>query len=165
MNTVTYRTATAAAALLSVALLTAGCSSSKGGGYGAGGAVTSSNGSTAASSSTAGGRYGSAPSSSASKGGAAAVGTAVTANEQEFSITLSAKTFKAGAYTFTVHNAGKYPHNLTIQGPGVDKAASPTTPGGGTGTVSVTLTKGSYELWCSVDSHKDKGMDMTITVT
>ncbi len=89
----------------------------------------------------------------------------MTANEQDFSITLSTKTFKAGAYTFTVHNAGKYPHNLTIQGPGADKAASPTTPGGGTGTVSVTLTKGSYELWCSVDSHKDKGMDMTITVT
>jgi uncharacterized cupredoxin-like copper-binding protein len=159
MKTLNYRTASATAAFISVALLAAGCSSSKGGGGGA-----SSSSATSATSSAAG--AGAATSSSeASQGGAVAAGTAVTATEQEFSITLSAKTFKAGAYTFTVHNAGKYPHNLTIEGPGVDKKTSPTMPGGGTGTLAVTLAKGSYELWCSVDSHKDKGMDMKITVT
>jgi uncharacterized cupredoxin-like copper-binding protein len=143
-----------------VGILAAGCSSSSPGS----GATTAAAGvaATSSTSAPAGGYYhASKPSTSA----AATVGTPVAATEQEFSIALSTKTFAAGAYTFTVHNAGKYPHNLTIEGPGVDKVASPTEPGGGTGTVSVTLQKGSYELWCSVDSHKDKGMDLTITVT
>jgi hypothetical protein len=81
-----------------------------------------------------------ATASSASGGGG---GTTVAATETEFSITLSRSTFAAGAYTFQVKNAGKIPHNLTIVGPGVSQAASPTLPGGGSGSVSVTLQKGS----------------------
>jgi uncharacterized cupredoxin-like copper-binding protein len=158
MRTLNYRTASATAAFISVALLAAGCSASKGGGGASSSSATSAT-------SSAAGAGGTTSSSSVSQGGGVAAVTAVTATEQEFSITLSAKTFKAGAYTFTVHNAGKYPHNLTIEGPGVDKKTSPTMPGGGTGTLAVTLAKGTYELWCSVDSHKDKGMDMKINVT
>jgi plastocyanin len=74
-------------------------------------------------------------------------------------------TFTAGTYTFTVHNTGQFPHNLTVDGPGVQDKASPTMGGGGTGTVTVTLQKGSYELYCSVDGHKGQGMDMHIQVT
>lgn len=106
-----------------------------------------------------------AASSSSASGSAAKAGSSVNATEAEFSIALSATKFKAGTYTFTVHNAGKFPHNLTIEGPGVDKLASSTVAGGGTAKVTVTLQKGSYELWCSVDSHKDKGMDMHIGVS
>jgi uncharacterized cupredoxin-like copper-binding protein len=159
----TYKTASAAAVFIPVVLLAAGCSSSSTGGGGGGlyGGGGSTNSTPASASSAAAGGAGSASSQS----GAVKAGTAVTATEQEFSITLSAKTFKAGAYTFNVHNAGKYSHNLTIEGPGVDKQASPTMPGGGSSALTVTLQKGSYELWCSVDSHKDKGMDMHIEVT
>lgn len=149
-------TASASALALSAVLLAAGCSSSGGGGGG-------------------GGAYGGAPRTTSTAASQAATtaaastpvaaGRPVTATEQEFSIVLSAKAFTAGTYTFAVKNAGKFPHNLTIEGPGVDRKASPTVPAGGSGTVTVTFTKGSYELWCSVDSHKDKGMDMTITVT
>ncbi len=95
---------------------------------------------------------------------AAPVGTSVGVIEKEFSITLDKKSFTAGTYTFAVKNQGSFPHNLTIEGPGVDKKKSPTMPGGQSGSVTVALQKGSYELWCSVDSHKDKGMDMKITV-
>ena len=107
---------------------------------------------------------GAAPPSSAAPPSAAPVGTSVGVIEKEFSITLDKKTFTAGNYTFTVKNQGSFPHNLTIKGPGVDKKQSPTMPGGQSGSVTVALQKGSYELWCSVDSHKDKGMDMKITV-
>jgi uncharacterized cupredoxin-like copper-binding protein len=151
-------TTTTAAVLFSVTLLAAGCSSSKSSGANSGSAGGTSATSSAATS-AAGGTTSSAGASSS------AAGTAVTATEQEFSITLSSRTFTAGAYTFTVHNAGKYPHNLSIEGPGVDKKTSPTMPGGGTGTLAVKFQKGTYELWCSVDSHKDKGMDIKITVT
>ena len=169
MIRLTYKKATAAAAFIPIALLAAGCSSGSGGGgaYGGGGATSSSAAPTSAASSSAasssvagGGRYGSTAGSSGQ-----ARGTAVTATEQEFSIALSAKTFKAGTYTFTIHNTGKFSHNLTIEGPGVDKQASPIVNSGATGTLTVALQKGSYELWCAVDGHKDRGMDLTIMVS
>jgi uncharacterized cupredoxin-like copper-binding protein len=111
-----------------------------------------------------GGSAGSTSSSGASTTPAAS-GTAVTATETEFSIALSQQTFAAGTYTFTVQNSGNAPHNLTIKGPGADNQASPTLQGGQSGTVTVTLQAGSYELYCSVDGHKAQGMDMTITVS
>jgi uncharacterized cupredoxin-like copper-binding protein len=103
------------------------------------------------------GSSGSAGSASPGQSSAAGPTTTVTATETEFKIALSQSSFKPGMYTFKVVNHGKFPHNLTVQGPGVNTAGSPTLPGGGSGEVTVTLQAGSYELWCSVDSHKDKG--------
>ena len=157
MRQLNHRTTSTAAALVGAALLAGGCASSRSGG----GTAATAESTTSHASIPAGGRY-------ANGGGrpAATPATAhsVTATERDFSITLSRTTFTPGTYTFTVHNLGRYAHNLTIEGPAVDKVASPTTPGGGSASVTVTLQRGSYELWCSVDSHKDKGMDLTITV-
>jgi len=36
--------------------------------------------------------------------------------------------------------------------------------GGQSGSLTVTLQKGTYQLWCGVPGHKDKGMVTTITV-
>jgi hypothetical protein len=33
------------------------------------------------------------------------------------------------------------------------------------GELTITLQKGSNEFYCSVDGHKDKGMDVTVQVT
>jgi uncharacterized cupredoxin-like copper-binding protein len=134
------RAISASAMVLAVAFL-AGCSSSGGGG----GAGTTS--------------------ASAGSGSSTVVtGTEVTATEKEYSISLSTQTFTAGTYAFTVHNTGQTAHNLTIKGPGVDNQATSTIQPGETATLAVTLQKGSYELWCSVDAHKDQGMDLHITV-
>ena len=103
------------------------------------------------------------PSESTSSG--PSQGTEVTAVEKEFSITLTPDTFSPGTYTFNVENQGNFDHNLTIEGPGVDSEASPTIASGETAQLTVTLQKGSYELWCSVDSHKEEGMDITIDVS
>jgi uncharacterized cupredoxin-like copper-binding protein len=129
---------------------------------GCGSGSTSTSG--AAVSPTVVGRYGAAGSSGAA-GSASPGATMVTVAETEFSITLPHKTLNVGAYTFQVSNQGKFPHNLTIEGPGVDRAATPRLQPGQSGALTVTLTTGTYELWCSVDSHKDQGMDLTITVT
>ena len=94
----------------------------------------------------------------------AAVGTRVGVTEKEFSITLSQASFSPASYTFTIQNKGSFSHNLTIQGPGVDTKTSPTLSPGQSGMLTVALQKGSYELWCSVPGHKDKGMDLTIKV-
>jgi len=94
----------------------------------------------------------------------APVGTSVGVVEKEFSITLDKATFNPGDYTFVIQNQGSFPHNLTIEGPGVDSKASPTLGAGESGSLTVALQKGSYELSCSVPGHKDKGMDIKITV-
>jgi uncharacterized cupredoxin-like copper-binding protein len=105
------------------------------------------------------------PAASSGASSSSGAGTAVTATETEFAIVLSQSALKAGTYTFHVKNNGKLSHNLVIKGPGVGSVASPTEPGGGSATVTATLTAGTYELWCGVPGHKDKGMDTHITVT
>ena len=110
--------------------------------------------------SSGGGQATSVPSPAA----APVVGTAVRVIEKEFSITLPTTTMSPGTYTFRVSNQGTVSHNLTVAGPGVATKASPTIAPGQSGDVTVTLQKGSYELWCSVDHHKDQGMDLTVKV-
>jgi len=94
----------------------------------------------------------------------ASASTVVTATETDFAIALSQSTFHPGAYTFTVVNQGQAPHNLAIQGPGIPQVVSQTVQNGATTKLTVQLQGGSYELWCAVDAHKDKGMDLTIAV-
>jgi uncharacterized cupredoxin-like copper-binding protein len=104
----------------------------------------------------------------ATTGGAnppAANGTKVAVTEKDFSITMSLKAFHPGAYTFEITNSGPASHNLNVMGPGVDSQVSPTLAAGSTGSLTVTLQKGSYEFWCSVDSHRNEGMDMTVQVS
>ena len=96
---------------------------------------------------------------------AAAPGTAMTVTESEFTITLPSKTLSAGTYTFKVTNKGKFAHNLTVDGAGVQDKATPTLAPGSTGDLTVSLQKGSYEFYCSVDGHKEMGMDVTVQVT
>ncbi len=94
-----------------------------------------------------------------------AAGTQVTATETEYSITLSRTAFTPGVYTFDVANHGVMPHNLNITGPGVAQQSSATVQAGGTGQLTATLQTGTYELWCSIDGHKDLGMDLKIQVS
>jgi plastocyanin len=95
---------------------------------------------------------------------AATEGTVVTVTEKEFSISLSQTTFTPGTYTFVVNDEGEAGHNLNVEGPGVTGAATSDISAGGTASLTVTLQSGTYELWCSIGSHKASGMDMTITV-
>jgi uncharacterized cupredoxin-like copper-binding protein len=96
---------------------------------------------------------------------AAAPGTAMTVTESEFTITLPSKSLSAGTYTFKVTNKGKFAHDLVVDGPGVQDKTSAIVAPGSTGDLTVTLQKGSYEFYCSVDGHKDMGMDVTVQVT
>jgi plastocyanin len=93
-----------------------------------------------------------------------AEGTNVAVIEKEFAITLSQTSFSPGTYTFTIQNQGSFPHDLIIEGPGVDKKKSAQMAGGESGSLTVDLQAGTYELWCGVDAHKAKGMALKITV-
>jgi uncharacterized cupredoxin-like copper-binding protein len=103
-------------------------------------------------------------SSAATLTDAPAVGKVVNVVEKEFSITMPKAAMVPGTYTFQVSNQGTISHNLTVSGPGVSTTGSSTISPGQFADLTVTLQRGSYEFWCSVDSHKDQGMDLTVKV-
>jgi uncharacterized cupredoxin-like copper-binding protein len=141
-------------AAAAVALTAAGCSSS---------------GSSAAASPSAAPSSAASPSadpSSAAASPAAGGTTTVTAAETEFHIALSKKSFSPGTYKFTAVDKGHLQHNLVINGPGVNQAktAGLLSPGQ-SASVTVTLSKGSYDIFCGVPGHKAQGMNVNITVS
>lgn len=71
---------------------------------------------------------------------------------------------KSGAVTVKMSNPSSLPHGIAVEGNGVDKDGE-TVMQGGTSTVSVNLKPGKYEFYCPVDSHKQAGMEGTLTVT
>lgn len=90
----------------------------------------------------------------------------MTAIETEFHIALPAKSFSPGTYKFTAVDKGHLQHNLVINGPGVNqvKTAGLLSPGQ-SASVTVTLHKGSYDIYCGVPGHKAEGMNVNITVS
>jgi uncharacterized cupredoxin-like copper-binding protein len=89
----------------------------------------------------------------------------VSVGESEWKIDLPSTSLSAGSYTFDVKNDGHIPHDLTINGPGVDNKKTPLINPGKTAQLSVDLKSGSYDFYCSVPGHKAAGMDVKVTVS
>ncbi len=98
-------------------------------------------------------------STTASGGG----GQTVKIGETEYKLDPSDATVKAGSVTFDVTNDGTITHNLQIEGNGVEETTDSLAPGD-TGQLAVDLKPGSYEMYCTIDGHKDLGMEGTVTV-
>ena len=88
----------------------------------------------------------------------------VVAKETEFKIALPKGAVHAGQVSFDVQNDGKIPHDLVVQGNGVDEK-TPLLDAGQSKTLSVDLKPGTYDLYCSVPGHKEAGMDVKLTVS
>ena len=99
-------------------------------------------------------------STTASSGGSSGP---VAVSETEYKIDPSDPTVKAGKVTFDVTNDGSVTHNMVISGNGVEETTDDLSPGS-KGTVTADLKPGTYEIFCSIDGHKDLGMDGTVTV-
>lgn len=80
----------------------------------------------------------------------------VTATDFVFTpASLSVK--KGDKVKMVLQNDGKYPHNLIIDELGV---ASKTIKAGESDSVEVTVSKtGTFAMYCSVDAHRQKGME------
>jgi plastocyanin len=143
------RLAVAGAVLGGVAVLTAACGSS--------GGSTPSGGSSGAA----------APTTTASSGQAAgsSTGSQVTATLTEYKIALSTSSFAPGTYTFVTKNAGQVGHALEINGPGVSGQKTGALDPGASANLTVTLSAGTYDIFCPVPGHKALGMDTMITVS
>jgi plastocyanin len=70
---------------------------------------------------------------------------------------------KAGAVTIQMSNPSSIQHGISIEGNGVD-AEGNVVGNGGTATVSANLKPGTYTFYCPVDSHRQQGMQGTLTV-
>jgi uncharacterized cupredoxin-like copper-binding protein len=71
---------------------------------------------------------------------------------------------KPGTYTFVLTNNGTLEHALEVEGQGVEEELEPVTPGS-SGQLTITFSKtGTYEFYCPIDGHRDKGMEGTLTI-
>ena len=97
------------------------------------------------------------------------VGTVFQVQEKEFRIVLPAaarKTLQPGTYAFAVHNGGKLAHDLAVQAKSSGKVAkTKLIQPGGDATLTVTLTKGLYDVFCTVPGHRQAGMEARLTVS
>lgn len=88
----------------------------------------------------------------------------VTAIESEYKIVLSTSALKPGSSTFVTVNKGTIGHALAINGPGVASKQTSTISPGASQTLTVTLSKGTYDVYCPISGHKALGMDTKVTV-
>ncbi|MDX6201984.1 MAG: hypothetical protein QOJ83_1484, partial [Frankiales bacterium] len=89
--------------------------------------------------------------------------TTVTAGEVEYKISLSRSSYAPGSYVFVVQNNGTMTHALGITGPGANTSTDDIAPGA-SASLTVTLAKGSYDVYCPIGDHQSLGMDLHITV-
>jgi uncharacterized cupredoxin-like copper-binding protein len=84
--------------------------------------------------------------------------------ESEFKIEpASLQVTKSGVIQFDVKNTGKVTHALEVEGGDVEEETDEI-PAGGSASLEVNLEPGSYELYCPIDGHKDKGMEGDLNV-
>jgi plastocyanin len=118
-----------------------------------------------------GGGYGAAPADTATQAAPAAGGAgtdlAIKAQESDgLSFDKKALTAKAGTVTITMDNpsADAMPHAVSVEGPGGIDENGETAQPGGTSKVSADLEPGTYTFYCPVGSHRQAGMEGTLTV-
>ena len=70
---------------------------------------------------------------------------------------------EAGEITFTMENQGEAIHDLMIAEPTSAHVIGTTQPGD-TGSGSLTLEPGTYQIVCLVPGHLDAGMEATLEV-
>jgi len=69
----------------------------------------------------------------------------------------------AGALTLTSPNESTIPHNLAIEGGGLNEKG-PVVESGGVSELKVTVKAGEYTFYCSVPGHREGGMVGKLTV-
>jgi plastocyanin len=97
-------------------------------------------------------------------GGGGGGGETVDVSLVDFAIEPPDPTVAAGTVTFAVTNDGQAPHNLEIEGNGVEEELEADLQAGESGELTVDLEPGTYEYYCPVGSHAAQGMEGELTV-
>jgi plastocyanin len=105
-------------------------------------------------------------SATATTSGAAAGGgekLALAADKSRLKFNKSALSAKPGKVTIAMTNPSALQHNVAIEGNGVT-AKGKIVGQGGTSTVTANVKAGTYTFFCSVDGHRQAGMEGKLTV-
>lgn len=71
-------------------------------------------------------------------------------------------TAAAGEVTIELVNDSGIPHNVEVEGNGVEEVSE--TISEGSTELTLTLEPGEYEFYCAIPGHKEGGMEGTLTV-
>jgi plastocyanin len=71
-------------------------------------------------------------------------------------------TAAAGEVTIELVNESGIPHNVEVEGNGVEEVSE--TISEGSTELTLTLEPGEYEFYCAIPGHKEGGMEGTLTV-
>jgi plastocyanin len=82
--------------------------------------------------------------------------------EGGFAFDKTSLSAKAGTVTIELTNDSSLPHDISVEGNGVDESSRTAL----TSTTSLTLElePGTYTFYCSVDNHREQGMEGTLTI-
>jgi plastocyanin len=82
-------------------------------------------------------------------------------------LSFSRRTLRASAGDVTIlldnPSGNQLPHAVEIEGDGVEEESATIEPGA-TASVRANLRPGTYTFYCPVDSHRQQGMEGTLTV-
>ena len=76
----------------------------------------------------------------------------------------NAATAKAGTLEIESPNPSATPHNIVLEGPGGVSEFGEVVTDGGVSKITVTLKKGEYTFYCSVEGHREGGMEGQLKV-
>jgi mono/diheme cytochrome c family protein len=77
----------------------------------------------------------------------------------------NAASAEAGSLTVRSPNPSGTPHNIALEGPGLGSdLIGEVVTDGGVSEVKATVKKGQYKFFCTVEGHREGGMEGTLTV-
>ena len=71
---------------------------------------------------------------------------------------------EAGPLELSSPNPSGTPHNIALEGPGLEPVLGEVVQNGGVSTVRADVKAGEYTFFCSVPGHREGGMEGTLTV-
>ena len=90
-------------------------------------------------------------------------GETIAISETDFKLDPADVTAQAGTVTFELSNDGESPHDLEVEGNGIEEVSDTMNPGDST-ELTVDLEAGSYKIYCTIDGHAKLGMEGELTV-
>ena len=98
-------------------------------------------------------------------GGGAGHALSLSANpEGQLKYSTTTLTAKAGKVSITFTNMAPLSHNLTVASSSGAQVGATETFQGGSKTLALNLTAGTYKFFCTVPGHRAAGMEGTLTV-
>jgi uncharacterized cupredoxin-like copper-binding protein len=92
------------------------------------------------------------------------MGETVAVSLTEFAIDMPTE-LPAGPTMFEITNDGTIEHNFEVEGQGIEEELPENLAPGASGTLTVDLAPGTYEVYCPVGNHENQGMLLELTVT